>query len=114
MPEKVGIPSLHTLLKQRCMRWLGHVTWMEDGHIPKNIVYGELATGKKSTGQSQLRFEDVCKRDLQALGIHTDVWQVVATNRHAWRYTVTLGMSQYEETQRVKAGEKRLQKMTLR
>ena len=24
--EKAGIPSLHTLLKQKRMRWLGHVT----------------------------------------------------------------------------------------
>ena len=33
--EKAGIPSLHTLLKQRRMRWLGHVTRMKDGHIPR-------------------------------------------------------------------------------
>ena len=26
----------------------------------------ELATGKRPTGQPQLRFKDVCKRDLQA------------------------------------------------
>ena len=44
--EKVGIPSLYTLLKQRRMRWLGHVTRMEDGRIPKDLLYGELATGK--------------------------------------------------------------------
>ena len=44
--EKVGIPSLYTLLKQRCMRWLGHVTRMKDGHTPKDLSYGELATEK--------------------------------------------------------------------
>ena len=33
--EKAGIPRLYTLLKQRCMRWLGHVTQMKDGRIPK-------------------------------------------------------------------------------
>ena len=44
--EKAGIPSLYTLLKQRHMQWLGHVTWMEDGCIPKDLLYGELATGK--------------------------------------------------------------------
>ena len=43
--EKAGIPSLYTLLKQRRMRCLGHVTWMKDDRIPKDLLYGELATG---------------------------------------------------------------------
>ena len=81
--EKAGIPSLYTLLKQRHMRWLGHVTWMKDGRIPKDLLYGELATGKRPTGRPQLRFKDVCKQDLQALGINTDSWEVTATHRDA-------------------------------
>ena len=48
--EKVGIPSLHSLLKLRRMQWLGHVTLREDGHIPKDLLYGELATEKRPTG----------------------------------------------------------------
>ena len=50
--EKAGIPSLYTLLKQRRMQWPGHVTRMKDGRIPKNLLYGELATGKRPTGRS--------------------------------------------------------------
>ena len=86
--EKAGIPSLYTLLKQRRMRWLGNVTRMKDGRIPKDLLYGELATGKRPTGQLQL-----CKRDLQALGINTDSWEVTATDRDAWRHTVKVGLS---------------------
>ena len=33
--EKARIPGLYTLLKQWRMRWLGHVTRMKDGRIPK-------------------------------------------------------------------------------
>ena len=62
--EKAGIPSLYTLLKQRHMRWLRHVARMEDGRIPKDLVYGELATGKRPTGRPHLRFKEICKRDL--------------------------------------------------
>jgi hypothetical protein len=62
--EKAGIPSLYTLLKQRRMQWLGHVTRMYDDSIPKDLVYGELATGKKQKGRSKLRFKAVCIRDL--------------------------------------------------
>ena len=52
--EKAGIPSLYTLLKQKRMRWLGHVTRMKDGRIPKDLLYGEMATGKRPTGRPQL------------------------------------------------------------
>ena len=80
--EKAGIPSLY-FLKQRRMPLLGHVTRMKDGRIPKDLLYGELATGKRPTGPPQLRFKNVCKRDLQALGINTDSWEVTATDRDA-------------------------------
>ena len=69
----------------------------------KDLLYGELATGKRPTGRPQLRFKDVCKRDLHALGINIDSWEVTATDINAWRHTVKVGLSQYEETQRVKA-----------
>ena len=85
--EKAGIHSL----KQRRMQWLGHVTRMKDGRIPKDLLYGELATWKRPTGRPQLRFKDVCKRDFQALGINTDSWEVTATDRDAWRHTGKVG-----------------------
>ena len=55
----------------------------------------------------------ICKRDLQALGINTDSWEVIATDRDAWRQIVKVELSQYEETQRVKAEERRLHKKTV-
>ena len=105
--EKAGIPSLYTLLKQRRMRWLGHVTWMKDGRIPKDLLYGELATGKRPAGRPQLRFKDVCKRDFQALGINTDSWEVTTTDRNAWRNTVKGGLSQYEKNTASKSGREK-------
>ena len=40
-----GLPSMYTLLRQRRLRWLGHVHRMKDGRIPKDLLYGELAEG---------------------------------------------------------------------
>ena len=57
-----SLPSMYTLLKQRRLRWLGHVHRMNDGRIPKDILYGELCSGKKSAGRPQLRYKDVCKK----------------------------------------------------
>ena len=47
-----------------------------------------------------------------ALGINTDSWEVTATDRNAWRHTVKVGLSLYEETQQLQAEEKRLHKKT--
>ena len=53
--ERTETPSMYTLLKQRRLRWLGHVVRMDDSPFPKNLLYGELANGKRPTGRPQLR-----------------------------------------------------------
>ena len=45
--SRTGLPTMYTLLRQRRLPWLGHVRPMEDGRIPKEILYGELALGRR-------------------------------------------------------------------
>ena len=87
--SKAGIPSMYTLLRQRRLRWLGHVYRMEDGRIPKDLLYGELARGQRNKGRPQLRFKDVCKRDMKAVIMDTDNWEALATNRVKWKQVVS-------------------------
>ena len=68
---------------------------------------------KRPTGQPHLHFKDVCNCDLQALGINTNIWEMAATDRDAWRHTVKLGLSQHEDNRRVKAEKKSLRKKTV-
>ena len=49
--SRAGLPSMYTLRK---LRWLGHVRRMEDGRIPNDILYGELALGRRTTGRPHL------------------------------------------------------------
>ena len=42
--SRANLSSMFTLLRQRRLRWLGHVHRMKDGRIPKDILYGELAS----------------------------------------------------------------------
>ena len=59
---------MFALLSQRWLRWLGRVSRMEDGKIPKDIFYdGE----PRPPGRPSLRFKDVCKRDLTGGQIST-------------------------------------------
>ncbi|XP_063596220.1 uncharacterized protein LOC134773073 [Penaeus indicus] len=96
--ERAGITSMYTLLKQRRMRWLGHVVCMNDGRIPKDLIYGELAQGKRPTGRPQQRYKDVCKRDLKAMDIDLTTWEAAASDRAAWRQTVQKDLSSFEQS----------------
>ena len=89
------------------MRWFGHVRRMDDGRIPKNILYGELAAGKRNTGRPLLRFKDVCKRDMKNLDINTDSWEVLASDRLGWRGTLRTQLQAGEEKMMEAAAEKR-------
>lgn len=48
--EFAGIPSMFSLLNESHLCWLGHVRRMDAEWIPKDILFGELATG--SSGAS--------------------------------------------------------------
>ena len=74
----------YTLLRQRRLWWFGHVRRIEDGRIPKDILYGELALGR-TTGRPHLRYKDVCVRDVKAVDIDTMSWEVLAADRTKWR-----------------------------
>ena len=37
---------MYALLSQRRLRWRGYTGRMKDGRIPKDILYGEMVTGK--------------------------------------------------------------------
>ncbi|XP_069159445.1 uncharacterized protein [Procambarus clarkii] len=93
--ERTGVPSMFTLLKHKRMLWLGHVTPMDDGRIPKDLLYGELASGRRPTGRPQLRFKDAYKRDLKQMNIDINTWEAAAADRSAWRCKVQKGLQQF-------------------
>ena len=55
--------------------------------LPKDILYGELATGSRPTGRPTLRFKDVLKQDLKVSGIALAGFEALAADRSGWRYT---------------------------
>src|SRR6201996_3765554 len=110
--ERAGLCSMYTLLKQRRLRWLGHVIRMDDGRIPKDLLYGELSQGTRPTGRPYLRYKDICKRDLRALDIDTTAWEEVALDRPLWRQKVQKGLSCYEKSLKEQAEVKRIRRKT--
>ena len=66
--EKAGSFSMHLILCQRRLRWLGHVHRMEDGRIPASL-------GMPRAGSPALSYKGVCKRDLKLTDINPDSWE---------------------------------------
>ena len=105
-----GLPTMYTLLRQHQLHWLGHVCHMEDVHIPKDVLYGELTSGQRSTGHPQLRYKDACKRDMKALDININSWEDLAADHTSWRSTLHKQLQSGEKKLTVVAAEKRAHK----
>ena len=76
---------------------------MQDDRIPKGLLYGELAAGKRVRGRSQLRFKDVFKRDTKALDMGFDGWGDLAQlNRSPRRGGKKLQLASDERRERRK------------
>ena len=105
--ESAGVHSKYSLLSQRRLRWLGHVRCVEDGRMPKDVLYGELASGSRRVGRPALRYKDTCKRDKKTCNIVTDTWEAVASDRSRWRRVVRKRMDYADRERGLKAEEKR-------
>lgn len=85
---RAGVPSMHSLLRQRSLRWLGHIRRTYDSRIPKDILNGELAH-ERPTWRPHLRFKDLVKRDLVDMKTDIDSWKQPAADRaKKWRASV--------------------------
>ena len=61
VPKRVGVQSVHTLLKLAQLRLIGYVTRMPEERLPKKVLYGELEMGKRSHGGQKKRYKDTPK-----------------------------------------------------
>ena len=107
---QAGMTSMFATLSQRRLRWLGHVCRMEDGRIPKDMLYGELATGTRPTGRPTLRFKDVCKRDMLSCNINPAELETTTSNRARWRANIHTGIKQAENRRAMQYEERKSRK----
>ena len=108
---KVGIPSLFAMLTARRLRWLGHVTRMDNSRIPKNLLFSELASGTRPIGRPALRFKDVCKRDLKAGGFIPSELETATSDRQTWRTVIRRITNVAEERRDARRRDIKMRKM---
>lgn len=94
--ERAQLPTMLSLLKQRRLRWLGHIRRMDDGRMPKDTLYAELESGIRQVGRPLLRYKDVCKQDLKSFNINPAMWEDVAQDRQKWQQALRNGLQTHE------------------
>ena len=105
--EKAKIPSMFAILRQRRLRWLGHVNRMPPSRLPRMMLFSELASGTRTPGRPLLRFKDVCKSDLKATNIGTEHWQSYSRDRENWRSLIKTGVKDAENSRITHQKDKR-------
>ena len=100
--SRAGLPTMYTLLRQRRLRWL------EDGRIPKDILYGELALGRRTTGRPHLRDKDVCGKICEGYRHrHYVLGAGLAADRTTWRSALKHHLKTGEDKLTTAAADKR-------
>ncbi|KAJ7422842.1 hypothetical protein WISP_36456 [Willisornis vidua] len=95
------------MLMRTQLRWAGHISRMEDHHLLKIVLYGELATGCRKRGAPKRRYKDSLDKYL-SLG-HIDCHQrsTLASNLDSWRHIIHNTAVSFENARRVSLEEKR-------
>jgi hypothetical protein len=83
--EKVGMSeSMDDIIRQRRMRWLGHVARMGEERIPKRMLFGWLEHPRPAHGVKR-RWKDVVADDLKRYGLKESEWYQKAQDREEWK-----------------------------
>ena len=86
--RRLGLRKLEIIIKERRLRWLGHVLRMEDSRIPRQAIQWELRCYKRKLGRPRKNWMDIVRRDLKDMGITWDEAEELATDRAEWRQRV--------------------------
>ena len=96
------------LLVSSRLRWLGHVSRMEDNRPVKSLLYGELTEGTRPVGRPKLRYKDTFKSALRC-GNALGQWKAMVENITEWRHIIRQTCNRVDE-KRVNANERQRDK----
>ena len=88
--KRTGQIHLEKVIRERRMRWLGHVARMDEVRMPKQVLYWEVTGFGRRPGRPRMNWRDVVKKDLQRMGLTWEEVEASAQDRHSWRRRVAL------------------------
>ena len=105
---RARVDDIEILLVRSRLRWLGHVSRMEDNRPVKYLLYGELTEETRPVGRSKLRYKDTCQSALKC-GNAIGQWKAMVENRTEWRHIIRETCNKVNE-KRVNAYERQRDK----
>ena len=85
---KTGSRKLEDIIKERRLRWLGHVLRMDDSRTARQATQWELKGYKRKPGRPRKNWVDVIKRDLKDMDLTWDEVETLANDKADWRQRV--------------------------
>ena len=95
--RRTGCVSVENILHRNKLRWVGHVIRMDEDRLPKQLLYGELSTGARSSGGQLKRYKDSTKKILKACNIPPENLEALAKDRQDWRTLSRQGLVHFED-----------------
>ena len=88
--EEIGQTLLEKMIRERRLRWLGHVTRMDEVCIPKQALQWEVAGFKRRPGRPRTNWRETVNKDLQRMGLTWEEVEASAQDRQTWHQRVAL------------------------
>ena len=85
----------------------GHVIRMEDNRLQKQLMFGDLASGKRKQGRPLKRFKDCVKASISHAEITPKELEPRAQDRTGWRALIRRATDTFDERRRTQIEEAR-------
>ena len=82
--DRTGDTSLIDYLRQKRLRWLGHVVRMSPERLPIRLLFWNPC-GRRRPGRQRMRWQDSITRDLQSSISFEEAVTAAQSDRSAWR-----------------------------
>ena len=89
--------SMEAMLLKVQVRWTGHVIRMEEHCMPRQMLYGELVSGKQSQGRLRKRFKESLKENLKWCDMKPIQLESEAMKRASWHSLSRRAAIKFEE-----------------